>query len=123
MIEATIGRPVLIRRKEAHSVQPEAGFIAFVHNDELVNVAGFNANGAPFSMTSLPLVQGDLPELGDCAYLSADQKVAAPPPAPAPLPETEPVLAAPPPFVPPAPLATYPPVPPATPVPEAANVA
>jgi hypothetical protein len=75
MITPTIGRVVLIRRKEAHSVQPEAGIVAFVHNDRLINVAGFNANGAPFSMTSLLLVQDEeMPEEGDCAYWMPYQK-------------------------------------------------
>jgi hypothetical protein len=80
----TIGQMVWIVRNETHSVQPEAGLVCFVHNERLINVAGFNANGAIFSMTSLLLVQGEEPpEQGDYAMLDAKKatRAAADPPA------------------------------------------
>jgi hypothetical protein len=82
MTNPKVGTPVLIVRRETHSVQHEAGLIAFVHNDKMVNVAGFNANGAPFNMTSLTLVQDSVaPDLGDYAYFaSAAAPVKAVPP-------------------------------------------
>jgi len=42
--------------------QPEVGFVTYVFNDHMINVAGFNANGTPFSITSLTLVQDDEPK-------------------------------------------------------------
>lgn len=62
MIIPTVGRVVLVRNRHANrSGQPEAALIAFVHNDRLINVGGFDGNGLSFAMTSLRLVQeGDL---------------------------------------------------------------
>jgi hypothetical protein len=99
MIAPKVGTPVLIVRREAHSVQPEAGIIAFMHNDRMVNVAGFNANGAPFNMTSLTLVQdGVAPELGDYTYFASDSapvRAAPPPPIVAPVEPAMPAVAQP----------------------------
>ena len=61
MIKPTVGRVVWVSRPhDAHDVtQPEAGLIVYVHNDRKVNVAGFDQSGAPFSCTSIPLLQDD----------------------------------------------------------------
>ncbi|OWY35285.1 hypothetical protein CEJ45_08410 [Herbaspirillum aquaticum] len=36
--------------------------ISRVWNDRLINIGGFDADGKPFSATSVPLIQGDEPE-------------------------------------------------------------
>lgn len=61
MITPTIGRVVwVIRPSEAIDIkQPEVGLVTYVHGDRLINVAGFNGNGTPFSLNSLQLVQDD----------------------------------------------------------------
>lgn len=56
MISPTIGRVVLVHRP-GRSDQRETASIAYVHNDRLVNVGGFDANGQPFAVTSLKLLQ------------------------------------------------------------------
>lgn len=64
MITPTVGRVVwVIRPAESLDIkQPEVGFIIYVWNDHMINVAGFNSNGTPFSSTSLALVQDDEPK-------------------------------------------------------------
>lgn len=64
MITPTIGRVVwVIRPLSTMDIkQPEVGLVTYVHGDRMINVAGFNANGTPFSITSLPLVQDDEPK-------------------------------------------------------------
>lgn len=59
MIKPTVGRVVWVYRPAdtIHADQPEVGLITYVFNDRYVNVAGFNANGMPFTLTSLYLVQ------------------------------------------------------------------
>jgi len=60
LIKPTVGRVVLVfDRPHAHTEQPEAALITYVHNDQLINVGGFDANGHPFQLTSLYLVQSD----------------------------------------------------------------
>lgn len=57
MIKPTIGRVVLVHRGQ--SDQAESALICYVHSDTLINVGGFDKNGAPFALTSLQLIQGD----------------------------------------------------------------
>jgi hypothetical protein len=65
MIKPTVGRVVWVRRAGAiDQRQPEVALIVYVHSDRLINVAGYNANGEPFRLTSLPLKQGE-PALDD----------------------------------------------------------
>lgn len=61
MITPTIGRVVwVIRPSETLDIkQPEVGLVTYVHGDRCINVAGFNSNGTPFSLTSLMLLQDD----------------------------------------------------------------
>lgn len=66
MIKPTIGRVVWVHRPQSiDQTQPEVGFITFVHQDDLINVAGFNANGEVFCHTSIYL--HNPPEGGDHA--------------------------------------------------------
>jgi hypothetical protein len=58
MIKPSIGRVVLVYRDG--NTQWEEASICFVHSDELINVAGFDANGDPFKVTSIKLLQGDV---------------------------------------------------------------
>jgi hypothetical protein len=64
LITPTIGRVVwVVRPTDSLDIkQPEVGFVIYVWNDHLINVAGFNRNGTPFSLTSLALVQDDEPK-------------------------------------------------------------
>ena len=59
MIKPTIGRIVLVfdRPGTCDSSQPEPARICYVHGDRSINVAGDNAQGHPFRLTSLLLVQ------------------------------------------------------------------
>lgn len=64
MITPTIGRVVwVVRPRETTDIQQaEAALIAYVWNDHLINVAGFDHNGNPFRLGSLRLVQDDEPK-------------------------------------------------------------
>lgn len=73
MIKPTIGRVVLVHRfadGKPVSPKPEPALVCYVHNDRLINVGGFDANGQPFACTSLQLLQDDdqAPELISGAY-------------------------------------------------------
>jgi hypothetical protein len=59
MITPTIGRVVWIRNRyaAAGNDQPECGLVCYVWGDRMINVAGFDRNGMPFALTSLPLRQ------------------------------------------------------------------
>jgi hypothetical protein len=57
MIKPTIGRVVLVARGE--SDQKEPAFISYVWGDRMINVGGFDKNGAPFAATSMQLLQDD----------------------------------------------------------------
>ncbi len=61
MITPTVGRVVwVIRPQFTQDIkQPEVGFITYVWNDRMINVAGFNRDGYPFSSTSVTLLQDD----------------------------------------------------------------
>jgi hypothetical protein len=63
MIEPTIGRVVWVKgRPGAIAInEPEPALISYVHGNRCINVGGFDANGLPFSFTSLPLLQDDDP--------------------------------------------------------------
>lgn len=64
MITPTIGRVVwVVRPSDTTDIkQPEVGLVAYVWNDHLINVAGFDHNGNPFRLSSLALVQDDEPK-------------------------------------------------------------
>ncbi len=64
MIKPTIGRVVwVIRPRETSDIkQPEVGIVTYVYSDHLINVAGFDHGGHPFSLGSVPLVQDDEPK-------------------------------------------------------------
>ena len=62
VIKPTINRNILVHRSNAiDKLQPEAGYIVYVHGDDCINIAGFDANGQHFSATSVYLHQGDAP--------------------------------------------------------------
>lgn len=61
MIKPSIGRVVWVynrRHPTVAEVQPEPALICYVHSDEIINVAGFDAGGDPFKATSIRLFQG-----------------------------------------------------------------
>ncbi len=57
MIKPTIGRVVLFN--DGISIQRVPALITYVHSDECINIGGFDQNGAPFSRTSVNLIQDD----------------------------------------------------------------
>ena len=57
MIKPTIGRVVLVHRGKSEQAEP--ALVCYVHGDRMINVGGFDQNGAPFSATSIPLMQDD----------------------------------------------------------------
>lgn len=60
MITPTVGRVVwFYPAGRAHTEQPCAAFITYVHSDTMINVGGFDYNGKPFGETSVLLVQGE----------------------------------------------------------------
>jgi hypothetical protein len=77
MIVPTIGRVVWIvnrygaYRRNNVKAQPEVGLIAFVHDDRLINVAGFDMYGLPFALTEVTLLQdGDpVPDNGYAQWM------------------------------------------------------
>lgn len=81
MIKPTVGRVVwVVRPKDTMDInQPEVGLITYVHGDRCINVAGFNANGAPFAITSLTLLQDDdaKPEYSFAAWMPFQKGQAA----------------------------------------------
>jgi hypothetical protein len=60
MITPTVGRVVWVRNRSGSIdlKQPEKADIVYVHSDICVNVAGYDANGTPFVLTSLTFDQG-----------------------------------------------------------------
>jgi hypothetical protein len=66
MIKPTIGRVVWVHRPGLLGNQPFPALICYVHNDEWINVAGFDAEGNPFKEINVFLYQG---EPGDCQLL------------------------------------------------------
>lgn len=65
MIKPTVGRVVWFHPNGSSpandGVQPLAALVAYVWGDAMVNIAGFDSNGLPFSRTSVMLVQDDSP--------------------------------------------------------------
>lgn len=64
MIKPTISRVVWLRNRpgQLDQNQPEDAHIVYVHSDNMINVAGWDANGDPFKATSVVLIQdGDPP--------------------------------------------------------------
>ena len=59
MIKPSIGRIVWVHRVTHPSDQPEAAIVTYVHSDDSINIAGFQANGAPFNATKVFLKQDD----------------------------------------------------------------
>ena len=59
MIKPTIGRVVLVARSVVPSDKREPAFVCHVFHDRMINVGGFDSNGDPFKLTSLPLLQDD----------------------------------------------------------------
>lgn len=62
MIKPSIGRVVLVHRGQSaqfEAAQAEPALISYVHSDRMINVGGFDRNGAPFAATSLQLLQDD----------------------------------------------------------------
>jgi hypothetical protein len=78
MIQPTIGRVVLFRYNK-DQVQPYPALVCYVHGDRMINVAGFDQNGTPFSQPSTPLLQDDdpVPENGLYAEWMPYQKEVA----------------------------------------------
>ena len=73
LIPPTVGRVVLFwpsaEFKAQKGSQPNAALVAYVHSDRMVNIAGFDCNGAPFSRTSVQLVQPGDPEVPKGAFV------------------------------------------------------
>jgi len=100
-IVPTIGRVVLYvpgpGDHAAEGNQPHAATVAFVHNDNLVNLSIVDANGMQYARTEVPLVnEGETSDAlhGFCHWMPYQKAVAAgeilatlhaiPPPSPAP---------------------------------------
>ncbi len=83
MIKPTIGRVVLfwpaVPEGGTQRDQPYPALVSYVWNDKLINVGGFDANGAPFASTSVPLLQDGepTPAGGRCAEWMPYQKAQA----------------------------------------------
>lgn len=61
MIKPTIGRVVWVHRPQViNRDQTEPALVCFVWSDICINVGGFDANGQPFSATSVELLQDDV---------------------------------------------------------------
>jgi hypothetical protein len=75
IITPTVGRVVWVHRwASLDTSQPEAALVTYVHDDRLINVCGFDANGHPFQLTSLVLVQADDPKPEEYAEWMPYQK-------------------------------------------------
>ena len=63
MIPPTIGRVVLVQNLPGSTdpTQAEPALVSYVWGDRMINVGGFDHNGAPFAFTSLRLLQDDDP--------------------------------------------------------------
>ncbi len=62
MIKPTIGRVVLVNSGNFSQTQWLAATITYVHSEQLINVAGFEPGGRPFTETSITLLQGPVTE-------------------------------------------------------------
>lgn len=73
MIKPAIGRVVLVYQGTLHQgSQWNVAQVCYVHSDELINVAGFDAGGSPFVLCSLTLRQDPVAE--DPVYIPAQMK-------------------------------------------------
>lgn len=82
MIKPTIGRVIWFYRDKQHldsGSQPNAGLVAYVHSDTMINVGGVDAQGCAFNATSTRLLQDNEtpPESGSFAVWMPYQKVQA----------------------------------------------
>ena len=63
MIQPTIGRVIWFVSATAQAIEPDLqpwpAFVCRVHDDRLVNVAGFMANGETFRAENVQLLQDD----------------------------------------------------------------
>lgn len=59
--------------------QPLSAMIAYVHSDSMVNITAWDQNGKKFSVTSVPLIQGDdkVPESFHCVWMPYQKGQAA----------------------------------------------
>lgn len=58
VIVPTVGRIVWVWRKSKDKqLQPEAALVTYVHNERMINAAGFDAVGKPFALGSVRLIQ------------------------------------------------------------------
>ena len=75
MIIPTIGRVVWYHAYPKIERQPYPAFICYVHSNRLINIAGFEANGLPFSATSVLLRQEgeDKPEFAYAEWMPYQQ--------------------------------------------------
>ena len=78
MIKPTIGR-VLWYYTNPPLDQPYAVLVAYVWNDTMVNVGGFDANGKPFAETSVLLWDGEgpTPQQDHCTWMPFQKGQAA----------------------------------------------
>lgn len=72
MIKPTVGRVVLFYPDKAtqsiatKGIEPVPALVCAVWSDTCINLAGFDANGKPFSACSVQLVHDNEPLLGNC---------------------------------------------------------
>jgi hypothetical protein len=78
MISPTIGRVVWFWSSANEDNRPCAALVAYVHSDTMINVGGFDHNGAPVSQTSVQLIQGDeVPKGPHCRWMPFQKGQAA----------------------------------------------
>lgn len=78
MITPTIGRVVWYWPQAEETGQPFAMLVTYVHSDRLVNLGGFDPNGAPIARTSVQLLQDvDKPIGGHCCWMPYQKGQAA----------------------------------------------
>jgi hypothetical protein len=80
MISPTIGRVVIVQRgSETAQADGWPALVNAVHNDRLINAAGFTQEGSHFSQQSIALLQDDdaPPETGPYAEWMPYQKAQA----------------------------------------------
>jgi hypothetical protein len=78
MIQPTIGRVVWYWPTVSEDDPPFAAMVAYVWDDTCINIGGFDANGGPFSNTSIQLIQGDeAPRGAHCRWMPYQKGQAA----------------------------------------------
>ena len=75
MIKPTIGRVVWYNAGEE---QMNSAMVAYVHNDEMVNLAVNDENGVNYPCMDVPLFQGDAEDCpeGSCCWMPYQKKQA-----------------------------------------------